>query len=93
MARTKLDQQHQKEKQLADDDNSVDYELLLSLIPNKQFTQELRNEKKKLEKGQACISAFSEIGTSLDEETRQYLEEEILPKNAQFEPMSGFSLA
>ena len=41
--RSKIDKRHQEAKQLADDYNSVDYKLLLNLIPNKWFTKNLAN--------------------------------------------------
>ena len=64
VTRNRLDQHHQKAKTTGSDKNCVDYEFVLSLIPDKRFNRELCNELLIEEKKEVGPTAFSQIGLS-----------------------------
>ena len=64
VTRNRLDQHHKKAKTRGNDNNCVDYELLISLIPDKKFNKGLFSDLVMEEKKENSPSTFSQIGLS-----------------------------
>ena len=82
LRRSKLDEQYKKADQLAEDGDTVDYDLLVSLIPKKQFACAAEIHKQRSHPEENMYASFSELGTSYDSQIEAELGSQALPQHA-----------